>query len=251
MESRKVSFSTAPPPQRDLGETFHALVKEGNVQAVIKFLEQHKPASVKALVNKQNAKQQTPIFWAIEQKNQPMISLLLQYGADVRICEQHGFTPLHLAAYVGNLEVVKMIVKNGAEINAKNATGCTALHLASKANHKEIVAYLFEECKADPGITDKLGKVAKEYTTNPEIGSLLTAPSNRQEPQSLESKLVSLARRIACVRCSRHPRDTLILPCGHLLYCHFCAANLGDLCAECKQSITGMILCNWGDSTTV
>lgn len=43
--------------------------------------------------------------------------MLIQAGADLNLTEQHGFTPLHLASWIGNEEMVQLLLEFRADLN--------------------------------------------------------------------------------------------------------------------------------------
>jgi hypothetical protein len=50
--------------------------------------------------------------------------------------------------------------------------------------------------------------------------------------------LVAAANK--CIKCNTLPRDTVTLPCGHLIYCYNCVAfTTPDTCYTCHHSLTG------------
>lgn len=120
-------------------------------------------------VNSTNTFGKTPLFYAIEFKRKDIISLLLEYGANVNkkyinnneklalSANIGGNTPyfitfcalehtsknvlMHAAAY-GDVEILKMLIAKGADINEVDDLGFNALDFALAANQKENANYL-------------------------------------------------------------------------------------------------------------
>jgi ankyrin repeat protein len=99
----------------------------------------------------------TPFLLAAQLADAPMMRLLLQNGADVRIPTTERQTPLMVAAGVGifgvgespgtneeALEAVKLMLDLGADVNAVDEGGDTALHGAALRGSNEIVSLLVE-----------------------------------------------------------------------------------------------------------
>jgi ankyrin repeat protein len=63
-------------------------------------------------------------------EHKEILAFLLGRGADVRVTDPGGDTPLHKAANVGFQEGIEMLLAKGAEINAANGQGLTPLHEA-------------------------------------------------------------------------------------------------------------------------
>lgn len=55
--------------------------------------------------------------------NEPMLSLLLEYGANVNAEDSEKWTPLHAAATCGHLRLVRILISRGANLLAVNADG--------------------------------------------------------------------------------------------------------------------------------
>ncbi|KAK5870250.1 hypothetical protein PBY51_024903 [Eleginops maclovinus] len=66
------------------------------------------------------------------------VQKLVQYGADVNLCDDNDNLPLHGAASEGNLEVIHLLIRLTADPGACNADGYTAGQLAHL--HKEMEA---------------------------------------------------------------------------------------------------------------
>ena len=59
------------------------------------------------------------------------IKARLDAGQDVNEKDQHGNTPMHIAAQNGHLHIVQFLLKQpGIEVNAQNGKGHTSLHMA-------------------------------------------------------------------------------------------------------------------------
>lgn len=78
-----------------------------------------------------------------------MISLLLQYGAEVNTGNMRSYTPLHLAAERGYIKSVELLVAKGADVNAVTSYGSSVLSYALKKLQKETQngnSYLIRSC---------------------------------------------------------------------------------------------------------
>lgn len=56
-------------------------------------------------------------YWACELPKPDIARLLIQAGADLNLTEQHGFTPLHLASWIGNEDMVQLLLEFRADLN--------------------------------------------------------------------------------------------------------------------------------------
>lgn len=71
-----------------------------------------------------------------------IVSLLLDYGADVNLQNQHGRSPLH---YANILEMIRMLIDNGADVNVRDFLKQeTPLHRLSRAVSSEAVKRLLD-----------------------------------------------------------------------------------------------------------
>ena len=66
--------------------------------------------------------------------------------------------------------------------------------------------------------------------------------------RELEKDLEQSREAQLCQICFERPRDCIIMPCTHLLYCRTCVTehkkNGGSRCPTCRGPISGEILCN-------
>ncbi|XP_019450952.1 PREDICTED: ADP-ribosylation factor GTPase-activating protein AGD2-like isoform X2 [Lupinus angustifolius] len=76
-----------------------------------------------------------------------MIELLLQFGADVNMCDYHGRTPLHHCISSGKNPLAKFLLRRGAKPSIKDAGGLTVLERAMEMgaiNDEELFIKLAE-----------------------------------------------------------------------------------------------------------
>lgn len=107
----------------------------------------------------------TPLHYAIHEKNVNMISIMLSYGANVNDLDVNGLNSLHIAVLSKDLEVVKLIVSDKrTNINSVIVdTGESALHLACNLELDNIAKLLLNK-GINPDITDKeYGYTALNY----------------------------------------------------------------------------------------
>jgi ankyrin repeat protein len=100
----------------------------------------------------------TPLIAAASTSDAPLVQALLDLGADPKLTNADGTTPLLAAAGVGvgapeeaagsepeALEVVEILLKLGADVNAVDKHGETAMHGAAYRNHPKVVQFLAEK----------------------------------------------------------------------------------------------------------
>ncbi|XP_037951151.1 protein TANC2, partial [Teleopsis dalmanni] len=72
----------------------------------------------------------------------PMVSLLLEFGADVTLTNSQGSTPLILAAMRGHCDVVRLLVAAGSSLGQTDITQRCALVHAARTGRLNVVKYL-------------------------------------------------------------------------------------------------------------
>lgn len=63
-------------------------------------------------------------------------------NVDLNVCDEFGYTPLHLAADRGNTDIVKLLLEHGADATLKDSDGFSALELANVAGHQDVKTML-------------------------------------------------------------------------------------------------------------
>jgi ankyrin repeat protein len=115
----------------------------------------------------------TPLLFAADRSDVPLMRLLLELGADPLLPNLNNTTPLMAAAGVGTreaqeeageeseaVEAVTMLLDRGADINGVDNDGNTAMHGAAYNNYPRVVKLLAER-GADPKIWSKPNKAGR------------------------------------------------------------------------------------------
>jgi len=85
-----------------------------------------------------------PIHTAAAAGNSEVVRCLLD-SASIALRTQSGDTPLTIACFSGALPVVKLLANVGADLKMANANGMLPLHCAAVGNHAEVVRYLLSK----------------------------------------------------------------------------------------------------------
>jgi hypothetical protein len=83
------------------------------------------------------------------------------HDAEVDCLDEHGNTPLLLAAQQGAKPLCKELLRRAANINHQNYAGCTVLHYAHEYKHTQLAQYLNEK-GADDSLLNKEGLTCYE-----------------------------------------------------------------------------------------
>ncbi|XP_022782765.1 uncharacterized protein LOC111323609 isoform X2 [Stylophora pistillata] len=69
-----------------------------------------------------------------------------------------------------------------------------------------------------------------------------------QKVIDLKMKLEKSRSSVLCQKCTQQPRDCVIMPCGHFLYCRTCVKELMKgshvKCPSCRRAVTAQLFCN-------
>ncbi len=86
----------------------------------------------------------TPLCYAIQDKNEESVRMLIEAGADVNklVYKKLELTALSWAVWFGNAGIVQILIEAGANINHKDDSGWTPLYYAIDANDVDIAKLL-------------------------------------------------------------------------------------------------------------
>ncbi|KAF3393739.1 putative ankyrin repeat protein [Penicillium rolfsii] len=98
------------------------------------------------------------LYRAVENRDQEMVNLLLDKGADPQIQDDFDCqTPLHFAVYNQDKEMVNLLIDKGVDPQVRDGYGGrTPLHLAVENRDKKMVNLLIDK-GADPQVRDGFG----------------------------------------------------------------------------------------------
>ena len=112
-----------------------------------------------------NFLQSAPIICVFAQRGYTeMISLLLEFGADINSVNSEGYSPLIFAAKEGRLECVRTLVEKGAKVNqVDKAQCCSLVHAVKNTGHFPVVEFLVScDWIADEGQDLELAEAAQQ-----------------------------------------------------------------------------------------
>lgn len=127
-----------------------------------------------------NSLRDTPLHLAVAQDAEEIASLLLFHGAKASARNHRGTPPLHHAAAKGNLRLVECLLDARADIDAQDDDGDTPLHGAALRGRTAVVELLLER-GADAGIKDVDGHTPCDEAArggHRELAKLLWRPRN-------------------------------------------------------------------------
>lgn len=110
----------------------------------------------------QPSRTQTPLHIALRARNEPVVRLLLEKGADLTKADENGLTALHIAAQCCKASLLQLILCNVTDMNMQDANGQTALFYAVRAGSEDIVRILAAS-HIDMNRKDVCGRTALHY----------------------------------------------------------------------------------------
>jgi hypothetical protein len=125
--------ASEPPPRVFATQNLQSAIAKGDYTTAVKMIEQG--ADVEA---KDPGAGASALHYAVMKGEMPLVSLLLQRGADVNSRTKSGTTPLHTAVLYKHTEIAEYLIEKGADINARSASGATPLGLAIAANYNTV-----------------------------------------------------------------------------------------------------------------
>lgn len=117
-----------------------------NYQEIIDILiEVDKKNIGLSLINIKDARESTPLIYAIKFSNKQVLKQLLDNGADANIKNSMHYNALHMAVKKKDVSIVNIIVKYISNINSKTKEGgATALHYACDFMLYDVVKILLD-----------------------------------------------------------------------------------------------------------
>jgi hypothetical protein len=112
-------------------------VKAGNAARVRALVELDA-----GVVNARDGAGRTPLHWAARNASVPVLTLLIEKGADVNAVDRSGMAALHSLASNGNVEGLSLLLDRGADPEVATPEGKTPLQLAARAGRVEAVRLL-------------------------------------------------------------------------------------------------------------
>ncbi|NXF00062.1 PP16A phosphatase, partial [Menura novaehollandiae] len=122
----------------------------------------------------------------------PVVSVLLDAGADVNARDTELWTPLHAAATCGHLRLVQLLIQRGADLLAVNSDGNMPYDLCED----EATLDCLENAMAEQGITQERiedARAATERSMLREIRELLRAGADLDAPRGHGATLLHVA----------------------------------------------------------
>ncbi|HKK77649.1 MAG TPA: ankyrin repeat domain-containing protein [Saprospiraceae bacterium] len=108
-------------------------------------------------VNWKNAIGEPLLQTAIQTKNQTIVKLLLDYGAQANALNYFDNSSLHIAADLGELDLLKTLMENGANPELENMMGETALDLARQKQHQSAIELLSDWDQMENAVSNLAG----------------------------------------------------------------------------------------------
>ncbi|NOR44734.1 MAG: hypothetical protein GQ534_04035 [Candidatus Delongbacteria bacterium] len=148
-------------------------VISNKVNAVKLLLENNAEVNIVSTLNNQ-----TPLMFALQNKNLPIIKMLKDKAADIYAKDSYGNTALLNAITLNsvNMKEVKFLIENSNQINIFNDLGMSPLFKAIGLGHIDLVQYLLKN-GADVHLENYRGVtalvVARKTKNNPEMIKLL------------------------------------------------------------------------------
>lgn len=97
---------------------------------------------------------QSSLYDAVSKNLYYRVLALLDAGADPRMADNKGMTPLHYAAMNNDIAIMSLLVKRGADVNAADEEGLTPVLVACKHVKLAPFVFLIKNCDATCSMTE-------------------------------------------------------------------------------------------------
>lgn len=93
-------------------------------------------------IGSRNEMKVNPIHSAVAARSIGITKLLIEFGANVNVKQNGGWTPLHQAASHGQIEIIELLITSGADINLTSDDKRRAIDMAKEGGYKQVVKML-------------------------------------------------------------------------------------------------------------
>ncbi|MCH9844961.1 MAG: ankyrin repeat domain-containing protein [Alphaproteobacteria bacterium] len=139
IETSLIKNSWAQDNSAQNSPNWYDIIKKGNMDALQTLLERDNYP-----LDSADDKGRILLLIAVEQRQEYIVSYLLQQGADVNEVSRGRQTALHAASYSNNITAVQLLLKYGANPNLPNVAGETPLYSAAFFGYTDIVILLLK-----------------------------------------------------------------------------------------------------------
>lgn len=91
-------------------------------------------------------RKETAILWAAQARQVPMVAFLIDHGADPRVRDTRGYTPMQWAIETGHVPLARLLLERGVDFHdtckKRIYDGANALHIASHLGHHAFIKLL-------------------------------------------------------------------------------------------------------------
>ncbi|KAJ8028748.1 Ankyrin-1 [Holothuria leucospilota] len=85
-----------------------------------------------------------PIHHAVHKDRIDYVELMLQYGCNIQLRDQCGYSAIHFATRRGNLDMMNLLIRRGADVHAEDLLGFPPLHIALQKGNRECAILLLK-----------------------------------------------------------------------------------------------------------
>ena len=120
-----------------LPEMLYTMSRDGTIEGVTRLIDSGIDVD---LISTKYPK--TACWIATYRRNNNILRMLLEHGADPNFETLEGVAPLYFAIAFQNLEAVKLLVDHGASLTSRDKKGHRPLYYAKNNECEEIIAYV-------------------------------------------------------------------------------------------------------------
>lgn len=113
-------------------------VRDQDREAAVALIDQ------RADVNERSSDGTTVLHWAAHHGDADLVKRLLKAGANAKVVNDYGASPMSEAAELGSAEILELLIKAGADVESPNLEGQTALMTVARTNHVDAARLLLK-----------------------------------------------------------------------------------------------------------